>query len=89
MKGHSISVDQAIVAKYIDTSTVKKLNIYKTTLPSDIIFTKDDLSNGDDQIEMLNRSFNIHYRSCTGSLIYLLYTIVYFSFAVHKLAKFS
>ena len=32
---------------------------------------------------------NIHYRACIGSLIYLLSTRVYLSFAVHKLAKFS
>ena len=46
LKDHSISVDQAryatsIVSKYLDTATVKaSKNIYKTTLPSDMIFTK-------------------------------------------------
>ena len=46
LKDHSISVDQAryatsIVAKYLDTATVKVSNkFYKTTLPSDMIFTK-------------------------------------------------
>ena len=46
LKYHSISVDQAryatsIVAKYLDNSTVKVSNkFYKTTLPSDMIFTK-------------------------------------------------
>ena len=46
LKDHSIYVDQAryatsIVAKYLDTATVKVSNkIYKTTLPADIIFTK-------------------------------------------------
>ena len=46
LKDHSISVDQAryatsIVAKYLDTSTVKVSNkFYKTTLPYDMIFTK-------------------------------------------------
>ena len=48
MKGNSISIDQAryttsIVAKYLDTVTVKaSTKFYKTTLPSDIIFTKAD-----------------------------------------------
>ena len=37
----------------------------------------------------LCREFNIHYRYCIGSLIYLLSTRVDFSFAVHKLEKFS
>ena len=37
----------------------------------------------------LCREYNIHYRACIGSLIYLLSTRVYLSFAVHKLAKFS
>ena len=46
LKDHSISVDQAryatsIVAKYLDIATVKEIKkFYKTTLPSDMIFTK-------------------------------------------------
>ena len=46
LKDHSISVDQAryatsIVAKYLDTDTVKVSNkFYKTTVPSEMIFTK-------------------------------------------------
>ena len=46
LKDHYISVDQAryatfIIAKYLDTATVKVSNkFYKTTLPSDMIFTK-------------------------------------------------
>ena len=45
MKDHSISVDQAIyatsiVAKYLDTATVKvSKKFYKTTFPADMIFT--------------------------------------------------
>ena len=95
MRDHSISVDQAryatsIVAKYLDTVTVKvSTKFYKTTLPADIIFTKEDASTSDEQVEKLTREFNIHYRACIGSLIYLLSTRVELSFAVHKLAKFS
>ena len=94
-KDHSIYVDQArydtsIVAKYLDTATVKVRNkFYKTTLPADMIFTKEDVSTSDEQVESLTREFNSHYRSCIGSLIYLLLTRLDFSFAVHKLAKFS
>ena len=46
MKNHSISVDQtryatSIVAKYVDTATVKaSTKFYKTTLPDDMIFAK-------------------------------------------------
>ena len=93
MKDHSISLYQArytnsIVAKYLDTDTVKKsTKFYKTTLPSDVIFTKDYAYTSDEQVENLTREFNIHYRACIGSLIYLLSTIVDLSFAVHKLAK--
>ena len=53
MKYHSISVYQAryytfIVEKYLDTATVQaSTKFYKTTLPSDIIFTKDDKSTSD------------------------------------------
>ena len=69
MKYHSISVDQAryaisIVAKYLDTSTVKVSNkFYKTTIPSEIIFTKEDVSTSDEQGERLTREYNIHYRA--------------------------
>ena len=95
LKDHSISVDQSrnstsIVAKYLDTATVKVGNkFYKITIPADMIFTKEDVSTSDDQVERLNREYNIHYRSCIWSLIYLLSTRVDLSFAVHKLAKFS
>ena len=95
LKDHSISVDQAryttsIVAKYMDTATVKVSNkFYKTTLPADMIFTKEDDSTSDEKIERLAREYNIHYRACIGSLIYLLSTRVDLSFSVHKLAKFS
>ena len=70
LKDHSISVEQAryansIVAKYLDTNTVKLSNkFYKTTLPSDMIFTKEDVSTSDEQVERLTREYNIHYRSC-------------------------
>ena len=54
MRDNSISVDQAIyatyiVAKYLDTATVKaSTKLYKTALPSDMIFTKDDTSTSDE-----------------------------------------
>ena len=61
MKYHSISVDQAIytasvVAKYLDTATVKaSTQFYNTASPSNMIFTKDDTSTSDEQIEKLTR----------------------------------
>ena len=95
MKYHSISVDQAwydtsIVAKYLDTATVKvSTKFYKTTFSADMIFTKEYVSTSDEQVDKLTREYNIHYRACIGSLIYIMYTRVYLSFAVHNLAKFS
>ena len=95
LKDHSIYVDQDryatyIIAKYLDTAIVKVINkFYKTTLPDEMILTKEDVSTSDEQIEKLTREYNIHYRACIGSLIYLLSTRVDLSFAVHKLAKFS
>ena len=59
MKDHSISVDQArydtsIVEKYLYTATVKVSNkFYKTTLPTDMIFTKQDVSTSYEQVEKL------------------------------------
>ena len=50
MKDHYISVDKAIyatsiVAKYLDTATVKvSTKFYKTTFPAGMIFTKEDVS---------------------------------------------
>ena len=80
----------SIVSKYLDTATVKSSNkFYKTALPSDMIFTKEDVSTSDEKVEILTREYNIHYRACIGSLIYLLSTRVDLSFAVHNLEKFS
>ena len=70
LKDHSISVDQAryatyIVIKYLDTSTFKVSNkYYKTTLPADMIFTKEDVSTSDEQVKNLTSEYNIHYRAC-------------------------
>ena len=95
IKDHSISVDHNryttyIVAKYFDTATFKmRTKFYKTTLTSEMIFTKVDASTRDEKVEKLARELNIHYRDCILSSIYLLSTRVDFSFAVHKLAKFS
>ena len=56
LKDHSIYVDQAIyatsvVSKYLDTATVKvSKTFYKTTLPADMIFTKEDVSTSDEKI---------------------------------------
>ena len=61
LKYHSISVDQAryatyIVAKYLDTATVKaSTKFYKTKFPADMIFTKEDVSTSDEQVEKLTR----------------------------------
>ena len=61
MKDDSISVDQAryatfIVAKYLDTSTSKvSTKFYKTTFPAEMIFTKEDVSTSDEQVEKFTR----------------------------------
>ena len=54
-----------------------------------MMFTKEDVSTSGEQVDKLTREYNIHYRACIGSLIYLLCTRVDLSFSVHKLAKFS
>ena len=80
MKDPSISVDQAryatsIVAKYLYTTTVKVNNkFYKTKFPADMIFTKEYFSTSDEQVEKLTREYDIQYRACIGSFIYLLST---------------
>ena len=95
IKDHYISVyraryDTSIVAKYLNTATFKtSTQCCKTTFLSDMIFIKDDASNSYEQVYKWTREFNIYYRACIVSLIYLLSTRVYLSFIVHKLAKFS
>ena len=75
LKDYYISDDQAryatsIVAKYLDTAIFKvSTKFYKTTLPADMVFTKEDVSTSDEQVEKLTREYNIHYRACIGSLI--------------------
>ena len=61
----------SIVDNYLDTATVKTSKFfYNTTLPYDMILTKDDESSSDEKVEKLNRKLNIHYRDCIGSMIY-------------------
>ena len=72
---------------YTDTFNTST-KFYKTTLPYDMIFTKADAYTSDEKFDNLNREFNIHYRDCIVSLIYLLSTRVDLNFSVHKLAKF-
>ena len=61
MKFHSISLDQdryatSIASKYLDTAKFKtSKKLYKTTLTSDMIFTKVDASTSDNQVEKLTR----------------------------------
>ena len=62
---------------------------YLKTMAADTIFTKEDVSTSDEKVEKLTTEYNINYRACIGSLIYLLSTRVDLSFAVHNLAKFS
>ena len=46
------------------TATVKvSTKFYKTTLPADMIFTKEDVSTSDEQVEKLTREYSIHYRA--------------------------
>ena len=77
LKDYSISVNQAryatsIVEKYLDTATVKvSTKFYKTILPDDMIFTKEDVSTSDEQVEKLDREYNIHYRACIVSFFFV------------------
>ena len=41
------------------------------------------------KLRIFTREYNIHYRACIGSLIYLLSTRLDLSFIVQKLEKFS
>ena len=76
--------------KYLDTATVNtSKKLYKSNFTSDMIFTKDDVYTSDEQVDKSTREFNIPYRACIVSLIYLVSIRVYLSFEVHKLAKFS
>ena len=61
MKDNYISVDQAryatsIFATYLDNTTVEvSTQFYKTKFPADMIFTKEDVSTSDEQVEKLTR----------------------------------
>ena len=67
----------SVVAKYLDTATIKeKEKFRKTTLHCDMIFIKEYAYANDEQVEVLYGEYNIHYRACIGSLIYILSTRV-------------
>ena len=73
----------------MDTATVKEsTEFYKNTLPSDMIFTKEDASTSDEQVDKLTKEFSIHHRSFIGPFIYLF--IVYksgFEFCSAQVSK--
>ena len=60
-KDHSISVYQAryvtsFAEKYLYTATIKQNSkFYKTTLPHNLIFTKEDAYISDERVEVLSR----------------------------------
>ena len=57
----------SVVAKDLDTDTVKVSKMfYKTTLPADMIFTKEDVSTSVEKVDKFNREYNICYRDCIG-----------------------
>ena len=54
----------SIVAKYLETATVKVSNkFYKTTFPANIILPKEDVSTSDERVEKLTREYNIQKQS--------------------------
>ena len=91
LKEYYISVCQArydtyVVAKYIYTTIIKENSkFHKTSLTHDMIFTKEDYSTSDEQVEVFSRESNINYLSCVLSLICILYTRVDLCFVVHNL----
>ena len=57
----------SVVGIYFYNATVKtSTEFYKTTLQSDLIFTKVDASISDEKFDKLTRELNIRYRSCIG-----------------------
>ena len=60
IRGHSISEDQDRYATYVvindlHTDTMKKSKFHNTTLPHDMIFTKEYTSTSYEQVELLSR----------------------------------
>ena len=95
LRDYYISVDQAIYAtsfvkKYLENDTIKEVSkFHNTTLPHDMIFTKECASTSYDQVKVLYREYNIQYIYCVEYLIYLLSTRVDKSFAENNLELFS
>ena len=73
VKNNSISVDEArystsVVAKYLDTTTIKENSeFHKTTLTHDIKLIKEYLSIIDEKLGVLSIEYNIQYRAYVGS----------------------
>ena len=77
-------------SKDIYTATTKENSYFhKTNLTHDMIFTKEDASTRDEKVGLLSIEYNIQYRYCVVSLIYLLSKRVDLYFTVHNLEKFS
>ena len=76
----------SVVEKCIDTATIKlNSKFHKSTLTHDMILTKEDPSISYEQLGVLSIEYNIYYRDCVGSLIYILSTRVDLCFSIQKL----
>ena len=77
IKDPSISVDQyrydtSVVANNLDTATIKENSkFHKTSLPRYMKFTKEDSSKSYEQVGVLSIQYNINYKSCLVSIIYI------------------
>ena len=95
LKGHYISgyhsrYAKYVVAKYLDTATIKQNSkFHKTTLPHDMIFTKEDDSTSNEKAEVFSIDYNTHYRDFVRKLNYLISTKVDLCFAVQNMVKLS
>ena len=71
-KYHYISLDQdryvtSTVIKYLGTATtIENSKFNDTTLPHDMIFTKEDGSTSDEHVEVLSGEYKIHHRNFVG-----------------------
>ncbi len=94
---YNIHMDQhrysmAIVRRYLPSAPTepseRDRTVFAAPLPSNVVFSKTDKSQSEDEVEKLASKWGFEYASAIGSLIYLLNTAPMLMFSIRKLAKF-
>ena len=79
---------QSLLQRFLNTVRMPILDKKTSTpIPTDFVYSKDDLAETEDASKILQRKYNIDFRALIGCLLYLTYTRIDIVYSINKLAK--